>query len=110
METTGRPGERAGAGEKGEITKGAVSRIMIASLKMRYVRIRGRGVDGDDAEDFDEIRIANAHLHFRTAKRELQSGATAYKRFWDLLAKYIVEFGPSFFMRRFHYGTVLCSP
>jgi len=58
--------------------KGAVSRIMIASLHMRYVRIRGRGVAGDDAEDLDEIRIANAHMHFRTAKRDLHKGSAAY--------------------------------
>ena len=43
----------------------------------------------------DEITFANAHLHFRTAKRELQAGAAAYKRFWDLLAQYIAAFRPS---------------
>ena len=83
---------------------------MIASLKMRYVRIRGRGVDGDDAEDLDEIRIANAHLHFRTAKRELQSGAAAYKRFWDLLAKYIAEFRPSLLCGDFNMALLAVIP
>jgi len=86
MESTGRP-------EKKTSTKVAVSRIMIASIKMRH--IRGRGGAGDDAEDLDEIRIANAHLHFRTAKRDLNKGGAAYKRFWDLLATYMATYRPS---------------
>ena len=52
-------------------TRGAVSQIMIASLNMRFGLIRGGGVDGDGAEHpvgGDETRIANAHMHFRTAK------------------------------------------
>ena len=57
-------------GNKIKTVKKAASRIIIVSLKMRHVRIRGRGVDGDDDEDLGDIRIANAHLHFRTAKRK----------------------------------------
>jgi len=97
-------------GKKAKTLKGAVSRIMIASLKMRCVSFRGRGVDGDDAEDLGEIRIANAHLHFRTAKRELQSGAAAYKRFWDLLAKYIAEFRPSLLCGDFNMALLAVIP
>ena len=97
-------------GKEGKTTKGAVSRIMIASLKMRHLRIRGRGVDGDDAEDLDEIRIANAHLHFRTAKRQLRAGATAYKRFWDLLAKYMAEFRPSLLCGDFNMALFAVIP
>ena len=73
-----------------------MSRIMIASAKMRYFRIRGRGGDEDEAEEIDELQIANAHLHYRTAKRDLQGGSRAYKRFWDLLAQYMVAHRPSF--------------
>ena len=101
---------RATQKRKKATTKGAVSRIMIASLKMRHVRIRGRGVNGDDAEDIDEIRIANAHLHYRTAKRELQSGAAAYKRFWDLLATYMAEFRPSLLCGDFNMALFAVIP
>ncbi|MDA8609573.1 hypothetical protein N9L19_01505 [bacterium] len=69
---------------------------------MVYVGIGGRGVDGGDAEDLDEINIANAHMHFRTAERELNSGAAAYKRFWDVLAKCMAEFRPTFFCGDFN--------
>ena len=60
--------------------KCAVSRIMIASAKMRYFKIRGGGEEGEEDEDLDEVKIANAHLHCRTAKRELEAGGSAYKR------------------------------
>ena len=89
---------RPKSGQKSKV-KGAVSRIMIASVKMRYFRIRGGGADGDEDEECDEIKIANAHLNFRTAKRDLQGGAIAYKRFWDLLAQYMATWRP----------TVLCG-
>ena len=59
--------------------KHAFSRIMIASAKMRYFKIRGGGEDEDDAEDIDEIKICNAHLHFRTAKKDLDKGSHAFK-------------------------------
>ena len=56
---------------------------MIAYLKMRFCLIRGGGVDGDGAEHpvgGDEIRIANAHMHFRAAKRSLKKeGGTPTK-------------------------------
>ena len=73
----------------------AIRRIMIASLKMRFARNRGGGDDGE-SDNLDKVRIANVHLHFRTARRDLQSGGMAYKRFWDLLARYMAEFSPSF--------------
>ena len=66
--------------------KYAMSRIMIASAKMRYFRLRGGGEDGHEAEDIDEINVCNAHLHCMTAKKDLIGGAKAYKRFWDLLS------------------------
>ena len=88
----------------------ACSQIMIASLRMRYARNRGRGVDGDDAEDLDEIKIANAHMHYRTAKRDLKSGATAYKRFWDVLAQHMAEFRPSFLCGDFNMALFAVIP
>ena len=45
----------------------ARSQIMIASLNMKYARNLGRGVDEDDAEDIDDINIANAHMTFTTS-------------------------------------------
>ena len=67
-----------------------VSRIMIAALKMRNCRIRG------DGHEVGEITIANVHLNFRTAKRDVENGSAAYKRFWDLLAYYSAKFCPDF--------------
>ena len=86
----------------------ACSQIMIASLKMKYARNRGRGVDGDDAEDLDEIKIANAHMNFRTSMREL--GAAAYKRCWDLLAQHMAEFRPSFLCGDFNMALFAVIP
>ena len=103
---------------KKQQVKGAVSRIMVASLKMRFFKIRGGGGDGisggggdgDEAEGLDEIKIANVHLHFRTAKRDLQGGSAAYKRFWDLLARYLVEFRPSFLCGDFNMALFCVVP
>ena len=63
-----------------------MSRIMIASAKMWYYKIPGSGADVDEAVESDEIIIANVHMSYRTAKRDLRAGGQAYKRFWDLLA------------------------
>ena len=86
----------------------ACSQIMIASLRMRCARNRGRGVDGDDAEDIDEIKIANAHMNFRTSTREL--GAASYKRFGDLLAQHMAEFRPSFLCGDFNMALFCVIP
>ena len=67
-----------------------MSRIMIASAKMRYFKIRGGGWDGDEAEAVQEINICNAHMHYQIAKRGVNKGASAYCSFWDDLAKYLV--------------------
>ena len=75
--------------------KMAVSRMMIASAKMRFWENRGSGEDGFVDQDADEFRLANVHLHYRTAKRDLQGGGEAYKRFWDMLARYLAEFRPA---------------
>ena len=80
---------------KTKSTKMAVSRIMIASAKMRFWENRGSGEDGFGDQDADEFRLANVHLHFRTAKRDLQGGGAAYKRFWDVLARHLAEFRPA---------------
>ena len=61
---------------------------------MRYFKLRGGGEDGDEAEEIDEIRICNAHLNYKTTKRDLNSGGQAYSRFWDSLARHLVTFGP----------------
>ena len=42
---------------RGGKSKYAMSRIMIASAKMRYFKLRGGGEDGDEAEEMDEIRM-----------------------------------------------------
>ena len=67
-------------------TKIASSRIMIATVKMKYFRLRGRGADGDEDEETDEITICNAHLHARTAKRDLNEGGRAYSLFCNDVA------------------------
>ena len=72
--------------------KGAASRIMIASLKMRFFRTRG---GGEEAEAIDEMRVANVHMNNRTAKKNLQEGGTCYKTFWDKLAGILAEWCPS---------------
>ena len=86
----------------------ACSQIMIASLRMRYARNRGRGVDGDDAEDLDEINIVNAHMNFRTSTREL--GAASYKRFGDLMAQHMAEFRPRFLCGDFNMALFCVIP
>ena len=77
---------------------------------MRFFRIRGGGGDGNEAEDLDELKIANVHMHFRTAKRELQGGGMAYKRFWDLLAIYMAEFRPAFLCGDFNMALFSVVP
>ena len=69
-----------------------MTRVMIASLKMRYFRTRG---GGDEAKSVDELTIINVHLNHMTAKKDVSNGALAYKRFWDVLARYLAEFRPS---------------
>ena len=102
-------GQYRAPGKKGKAAqvKGAVSRILIASLKMRYFRTRG---GGDEAEGLDEITIANVHMHFRTAKRDLTGGAKAYKQFWDVLARYLAEFCPSFLCGDFNMALFCVVP
>ena len=95
---------------KGGKSKYAMSRIMIASAKMRYFKLRGGGEDGDAAEEIDEIKICNAHLHFRTAKRDLRSGGQAYRRFWDSLARYLVKFAPRFLCGDFNMALFAVIP
>ena len=90
--------------------KYAVSRIMIASVKMRYFKIRGGGEDEDDAEGIDEINICNAHLHFRTAKKGLHKGSMAFKDFWDLLARYLAIFGPRYLCGDFNMALFCVVP
>ena len=91
---------------KNKKPKNAVSRILIASLKMRHARTRGGGEDAS----LDEVRIANVHMHFRTAKRDIQAGGAAYKRFWDLLAKYMAEFRPNFLCGDFNMALFSVIP
>ena len=82
--------------KKEKVTKTAVSRIMIASAQMRFWKSRGSGEAPSADQGFEELRIANVHLHAKTAKKSLQSGGECYKRFWDLLARYLAEFRPPF--------------
>ena len=66
-----------------------MSRIMVADVKMKYFRIRGRG---DSMSDI--LTIANVHMSARTAKKDLKGAAVAYKSFWDELATRLVQYGP----------------
>ncbi|CAK0849457.1 unnamed protein product, partial [Prorocentrum cordatum] len=54
------------------VTKIAVSRMLIASAKMRFWQTRGSGGGRADDQAADEFRLANVHLNHRTAKRDLQ--------------------------------------
>ena len=90
--------------------KAAVSRIMIVSLKMRHVRIRGSGDHNADARDEDELRIANVHLHCRTAKRDVLGGGKAAKKWWDILARYLAEFSPTYLCGDFNMALFCVVP
>ena len=90
--------------------KVAMSRIMIAAAKMRYFKLRGGGEDEDEGTAIDEITICNAHLNHMTAKRDLKEGAKAYKRFWDLLAKYLVSYGPRYLCGDFNMALFSVVP
>ena len=81
-------------GKRGKAKKVAVSKVMVATVKMRYFKIRGSGEDGSDCKD--EITIVNVHLHCMTAKGDVSNGAHSKKLFWDELAQTIVEFGARF--------------
>jgi hypothetical protein len=67
--------------------KVAVSRILIVALKMANFRIRG---SGDKVSDV--LNVANVHMHSRTAKKDTKSPHEVTKRFWDLLASYLLRF------------------
>ena len=79
--------------ERGPQIEEATSKIMIATAK---IRLRGRGADGDEYEETDEIAICNAHFHSRTAKREVSSGGAAYSAFFHDLARDMQEHKPRF--------------
>ena len=95
---------------KVKTTKIAVSRIMVASAKMRFWRPRGSGEADSDPQDFDEVRLANVHLHCLTAKKELDGGGRAYKTFWDVLARYLAEFRPRILCGDFNMALFLVVP
>ena len=61
---------------------------MVADLKMRNFRIRG---SGDSMSDI--LPVASVHMHSRTAKKDTNKGKKVYKTFWDLLARYILQYG-----------------
>ena len=90
--------------------KYAMSRIMIASAKMRHFRIRGGGADGDEDEDIDEITICNVHLHPKTAKRDLSEGGRVYHSFWDQLAQHLATFRPRFLCGVFNVALFAVVP
>ena len=90
-----------------------MSRIMIASAKMRYFRIRGRGElrgggeDEDEAEAIDEIKICNAHLHYMTAKREVWQRGGSVPQFLGSPGAIPGLLPPQVFVRRLQHGAVL---
>ena len=83
---------------------------MIVSLKMRHVRIRGSGDHNAAARDEDELRIANVHLHCRTAKRDTLGGGNAAKKWWDILARYLAEFSPRYLCGDFNMALFCVVP
>ena len=95
---------------KEKVTKTAVSRIMVASAKMRFWRTRGSGEADSDDQDFGELRVANVHLHPKTAKKGLQAGGDSYRRFWDLLARYLAELRPRILCGDFNMALFLVVP
>ena len=93
------------------VLKTAISRIMIASAKMRFWKTRGSGAAGsDDQEDLDELTFANVHMNYKTAKKELHSGSEQYKRFWDTLARYLAQFRPRVLCGDFNMALFLVVP
>ena len=68
--------------------KMAMSRIMVVACKMRWFRIHGGG-----GENADTLVLCNCHLHFMTAKKEVNNGSEALAGFFDELVNYIIEFG-----------------
>ena len=96
------------SGRKGKSTKIAVSKVMVATLKMRYFKICGSGEDGSDCKD--EITIVNAHLHCMTAKGDVSNGSRSQKEWWDELAQVIVEFGARFLCGDFNMGLFSVIP
>ena len=71
--------------------KVAFSRIMVADFKMKNFRIRGSGGSGGSLSDI--LPVANVHMHSRTAKKETKAPKETTKRFWDLLAQYVLRYG-----------------
>ena len=61
---------------------------MVAEFKMKNFRISGAGHSKPDI-----LPVANVHMHCRTAKKQTKAGADTYKRFWDLLANYVLQYG-----------------
>ena len=55
--------------------KVACSRIIIATVKLRYYRLHGRGDDATDA-----LAICNAHFHSMTAKKRHKRRSTRVQR------------------------------
>ena len=74
--------------KKSKKGKVAVSRIMVADLKMKNFRIRGSGEILSDI-----LTVANVHMHCRTAKKGTKDPQATTKRFWDLLASYLLRYG-----------------
>ena len=66
----------------------ALSRIMVADFKMKNFRIRG---SGDSLSDI--LPVANVHMNAMTAKKGTQNPKETTKRFWDLLARYLLQYG-----------------
>ena len=98
-------------GKKKKEERQAQSRIMITSAKkMRHFRIRGGGEGEHEAEDIDEVVIANVHFNNRTAKKDVKEGAAASKKFWDTLAIYLVEFGARFLCGDFNMALFCVVP
>ena len=60
---------------------------MVAEFKMENFRIRG---SGDNVSDI--LTVANVHMHSRTGNKKTKNPRVVYKRFWDLLASYLLRY------------------
>ena len=40
----------------------------------------------------DELVVMTIHLHHATAKKDVSDGSRSFREFWDLVARYIMEF------------------
>ena len=83
---------------------------MVCALKMRHLRLRSQGASGSEVqgttppdaeqppdstvvEEGDWLAIMNVHMHYMTAKKEINNPPKSVKHIWDEIASNIVVYG-----------------